>query len=465
MATATKHDTLTARSEFNERFPFADYELSADVPIVDEFTRANGEKVGKRELDKLCAAANMRIADSGDYVPLTVGHTPDDPDAPEHKQPAIIGYAGPFRVEKFGAVNPRWAIIAENWAIERPSLGIARKHPRRSPEILFDAKSGDPLYLDPIALLGARTPRRALGLKLSAEGHVRERCEMAMAGASSTYTPGVEETEKNGAGSGNNADLVSRLINELETTDVFVWARSKMKEEMEAGEEEPGMLNDEDTGEEMDGDGDKPGEESDAEDGEKETNAEDDEGDEKSESESSEDPDESSDEDEDDDKEKNMSTATKANTGTTYKERLAAVSKERDTYKERLAAKEKELATLKGANSGLSARVEKLEAEQRCASRKEKLRALHATGRQFDVEKEFARVEKLSDDAFNVMVESLETNVQPVPIGRGLPEGHNPVGELSMDKREKNAAEAEKVARREKIPYGEALERVMSNAK
>jgi hypothetical protein len=147
-----------------DTFPPDKFKIMRDVPLFDEHVANAGGKEGRRKvydravLEKIITRCNQRIEDTGNFPPSTIGHTPDadDPDR-DRKMPDLIGFYGPMRLGKIGNVNPRWAIFADEY-IYTDAVERANRHPRRSVELWGDG------IIDPIARLGAETPRRDLGL-------------------------------------------------------------------------------------------------------------------------------------------------------------------------------------------------------------------------------------------------------------------------------------------------------------
>jgi hypothetical protein len=138
-----------------------------NVPVFAEHTTkdkdGNPVVYDRSALAAIADRCNQRIADTGDFAPLTAGHTPDREQlAAGREQPKVLGYVGPYRLGKIGNAKERWAIFADEWhhKNERPTLEKLR---RRSPEVWLEERMEDRI-LDPIAALGAETPRLDLGL-------------------------------------------------------------------------------------------------------------------------------------------------------------------------------------------------------------------------------------------------------------------------------------------------------------
>jgi hypothetical protein len=149
--------------------------LGSPVAILDEHELKDDR--GK-VLGYLSASCLQRIADNhnrlfdetGDEIPLVIGHTDDD--SPEKEQPEVVGFASKFQVKKF--FNTKKKALYCTWKIYKDKLHLLRKFPRRSVELWLDRWE-----VDPISLLGATTPDRRLGLvKMAAEGN-HLTCEMS----------------------------------------------------------------------------------------------------------------------------------------------------------------------------------------------------------------------------------------------------------------------------------------------
>lgn len=162
MFAAWGRDPLLVRA-CDEHYPSDKYELREKVPEWAEHTaECNDGSVQRYEVGDLEAIVrnlNRRVSDTGNYSVLIDGHTSDDPRDPE---PDVVGYAGPFYLGMIGEDNPRWAIFADEHH-HRDALPLLARHPNRSPEVWRSPNPRDRI-LDPIAVLGAETPRLNLGM-------------------------------------------------------------------------------------------------------------------------------------------------------------------------------------------------------------------------------------------------------------------------------------------------------------
>lgn len=107
-------------------------------------------------LKGICQNLNLRIRDVDAYPALIDRHTVDKPDA-NTPDPKVLGYAGPFRIGMIGREEPRYAIFGQEWYKPNSLAEVAEK-PRRSVE-LIRYRNGGRSYFDPIACLGADSPR------------------------------------------------------------------------------------------------------------------------------------------------------------------------------------------------------------------------------------------------------------------------------------------------------------------
>ena len=178
------------------------YAVYHSVPIFKEHTGSDGTKYTQELLEDIADNNNDRIEETGDYCPIVGWHTPSDNDP--SKDPPIIGFAENFRVEKFGKKQPKWCIYA-TFKIRKDKHDYFRDHPRRSVEIWPEDKPEN-RYIDPIAVLGAETPRQDLGLVYSKSAAGEESyMYSSVAGGGNTYVPG--EVQRNGSDEGYDPDL------------------------------------------------------------------------------------------------------------------------------------------------------------------------------------------------------------------------------------------------------------------
>jgi hypothetical protein len=191
-------------------------------------------------LKKVCDNCNRRIAATGDYAAITIGHTADPAAvrAGKAKNPAIVGFAGPFRMGLLGRPGfQRWCILAV-FRIFRDKWAEVRTYPRRSPE-LWLMPTYEEMFLDPIALLGAETPRIDMGLLYAAELHgspvlVEKYAAVATApSAANVFVPSERyQGETNMSASAD--EVAASVVNALDGLDWVQWVKQKMQQETSA---------------------------------------------------------------------------------------------------------------------------------------------------------------------------------------------------------------------------------------
>lgn len=173
-----------------------EFMLIRGVPVFAEHeTRAKDGrtlKFGRAELEAVAARNNERISVSGDYVPITIGHTPDPMAVMLGKaqQPEVVGFAGPFTLGRIGPPGQERYSIMADFRVFKEDWNRVRKFPRRSPELWLE-DSYDKMFLDPICLLGAETPRLDMGVLYSASLHGKtvEKYTAVSPGPSNAFVP------------------------------------------------------------------------------------------------------------------------------------------------------------------------------------------------------------------------------------------------------------------------------------
>lgn len=216
-----------------------------DVPVFAEHqTQAkNGRQLsfGYNELKAVCDRCNQRIADTGDYAAITIGHTPDPAliATGRAQSPRIVGFAGPFKMGLLGdnAQNRRYAILAD-FRIFKDDWELVRRHPRRSPELWLE-ESYDRMFLDPIALLGAEAPRLDMGLLYSAVRHASqgdtlvEKYAAVAPAAGTVFVPSDRYAAQQGQENSTmlTQDDIGQLVQAIQQTDVWQWVTNKMQED------------------------------------------------------------------------------------------------------------------------------------------------------------------------------------------------------------------------------------------
>ncbi len=184
---------VTTEEQIAQRtFPADRYTRHRNVCVFAEHSAVDGQGQ-PREYDlaamvRVARGSNDRIADFDGFAPLCDGHTPG-PGDPQQTQPDILGYAGPFRLGMIGRKKPRWAVFCDEWH-QNDQLPRLSGKPRRSVELWTFANDPARMYFDPIAVLGAETPRLSLPVKYRRDlrdGVLVERYCFASPGASNTF--------------------------------------------------------------------------------------------------------------------------------------------------------------------------------------------------------------------------------------------------------------------------------------
>lgn len=176
---STEAEEFGAAVHHDGDFPEDKFVNIANVPVFAEHSTTTDDgrqlRFGYAELKAVCDRCNRRIADTGDYAAISIGHTP----SPEAKakgaaEPDFVGLAGPFRMGTLGnGDRVRHAILCD-FHVYREDYHKLRKYPRRSPELWLE-DTFDEMFLDPIALLGAEAPRLDMGLLYSAVHRGRQK--------------------------------------------------------------------------------------------------------------------------------------------------------------------------------------------------------------------------------------------------------------------------------------------------
>lgn len=242
-----------APSTIEEKFPADRFVTLPDQVIFAEHTTRlkNGQQVvyDRSVLEQIAANCNRRIQETGNYAAVCIGHT-------EGSGPAkpLIGFAGPFRVQQH---QNRWVITAD-LHIFKDQVEQLKYYPRPSPEVWVPSDAFDPdrIFLDPIAFLGAETPRLDLGMTFlycaqTAEGWMCEKYAAVFPSPGSVQVPSFDssKTHKTTYQKGSNmAQLapedIQAILKAIEATDWYQWIRQQMaastpEKKEEGGETKP----------------------------------------------------------------------------------------------------------------------------------------------------------------------------------------------------------------------------------
>lgn len=157
------------RDKAREQFTSNEFQHYAPRCVFLEHTIPAGSNdqpemhYGRDELQQMVDWANYRIRNSDTFSVISDGHTPSNAElATGRTMPDVLGYSGPYYLGQLGDVNPRWAIYAEEW-VHRADVPRFEKRQRRSPEV-WVMEPIERRTMDPIAALGAETPRLDCGM-------------------------------------------------------------------------------------------------------------------------------------------------------------------------------------------------------------------------------------------------------------------------------------------------------------
>lgn len=245
MATVMK----TAESHSNP-FPGDVFVRVPDVVVFSEHatTLRDGTPVvyDREALEQIAANCNRRIEETGNYAAICIGHTEKGDD-----EKPLIGFAGPFRVEER---NGR-AVIVADFHIFKDERETLRRFPRPSPEVWIPKDGFDPkrIFLDPIAMLGAETPRLDLGMtflyRARHGSHICEKYAAVFASPSNVqFGGGISATKKRfkeryASEEHDMASLgpddIKAILKAIEATDWHQWIKQQMASQAKPDEGKP----------------------------------------------------------------------------------------------------------------------------------------------------------------------------------------------------------------------------------
>lgn len=345
-----------------------DWHTLKDIPIFDGHDGAeDGLPVvfDKAKLIQIVNQCNARIKDTGDLVPVTAGHTSEDPSVPE---PEILGYAYRFSLGTIGKVKPRPCILCD-MKIRKDRMALVKRLPRRSielwPDLVIDpvvlSEAEEPA-IDSVALLGAQRPARDLGMLFQKNTTTRSR-----------YRHSIDRKELM-----NPEELIRQCVEAISALPEFAFirdqmAKAKMEEDGEPLKEEedgePASFEDDDNAakmkarKRMEADEDKAKMEHDEEPLKEEEDC-----------------------------------------------APAKLRMQRDQERRRYAR-------LESQHKALFAKVERLERDKRLADRKADLLALEGEGYSFDLSDELDYVSDMEPARYSKHLSKIKTRYKKAPIG------------------------------------------------
>jgi len=213
---ANAGDALATQAAID--FPAEKYERRDGVCEFKEHVAQNADgsssHYSRDELAAMVRNMNNRVAETGNYGGLIDGHTSDVPGAAD---PDVLGFRGPYYLGQIGNSTPRWAIFSTEHH-KREMLPRLKAKPTRSAEVWRSPRIEDRI-LDPVAALGAETPRLDLGMvryqrtgTMEIDGQQIERYAAAsMPGAASVAIPTDKYAEPEGADMGLSPEDVQQI--------------------------------------------------------------------------------------------------------------------------------------------------------------------------------------------------------------------------------------------------------------
>lgn len=217
-------------------------EVNLPVPAKDGTDGYEYFNVTPEFLQKVAQNGNRREAETGDLCPIIIGrHTKKN--AAETSQPDIVGFARNWSVGQLGKTN-RMAAFADFW-IRNEDLERVKKHPRRSAEIWRNRAE-----IDPIALLGATTPERDLGmLPIALQRRDKQEISATFYFDRALDMPNDTETQDAGGDKGKKQDATPSMSDLIQTINKMAAQMADMNAKIDqlttggvggGGEEVPG---------------------------------------------------------------------------------------------------------------------------------------------------------------------------------------------------------------------------------
>jgi hypothetical protein len=151
-------------------------DLPQPVAILDTHTMKHPTThkeivVDRAFLQRIADRNNKRIHDTGDEIPVCIGHTKEDDK--ETDGPPLVALARDFYVAPLYR-SGRYGLWCK-WRVRKGKKEKLIEYPRRSVELWLDD-----LSIDPIAILGATAPDRDLGLIRLSKDPSREHVTLNM---------------------------------------------------------------------------------------------------------------------------------------------------------------------------------------------------------------------------------------------------------------------------------------------
>lgn len=240
------------RDRAQEFFPAEQYRHVECVPYFMEHQTKSRDGMALNydfsKLAEICETNNIRT-DTDAYSAIASHHTSDNLKGPR-VEPQTVGFAGPYHLGMVGRQQPKWAIFAdEHHRLDEAALFDRRR--RRSVEVMR-FRDGRPSYFDPIATLGADSPRLALPVaRYEADNADVERysyvfpSQPTSAAGSNTFIPTMDkqkygmdpqgqpqqptEAPQSQAMGGVDDQTVMAIVNAIRATPEMQWVSEQMQ--------------------------------------------------------------------------------------------------------------------------------------------------------------------------------------------------------------------------------------------
>ena len=225
------------------------FKVVRGVPLFAEHdtedSKGRPQHYDRRALEEIIACCNRRIRETGDWAPLTRGHTPDrEMILHGHQYPEVLGFCGNFRLGVVGEENPRYAILCDEYQFADKTTEIQRL-PRRSVEVWAGDRPMSERFFDPVACLGSETPRLDLGIRFCRAadgGQVEKYSAPAMPVSGNVFTKsfgGRSKKDRYGADDQTppegtkmlGDEELRQILEAINGLDFVQWARGKMEED------------------------------------------------------------------------------------------------------------------------------------------------------------------------------------------------------------------------------------------
>ena len=240
-------DLEALRQKSREHFSSERFEHLPDVVVFAEHRTQlrDGQPVeySPEVLRRIAACCNRRIARTGNWAAVCIGHT-----NPQQGPKPLIGFAGPFWVTD----DDGWAVIKADLWIFKDQVDQLERFPRPSPEVWIPTEgfAPDRIFLDPIAFLGADAPRLDLGMTFLYQAqdgqYLCEKYAAVFPAAGNVSVPSWNAKKQKTSyqkGPSNMAlspEDIQAILKAIEATDWYKWIREQMAASTKPQEDQSG---------------------------------------------------------------------------------------------------------------------------------------------------------------------------------------------------------------------------------